>query len=483
MVTSSIPTKYLEMLEKIRESDEQLTNRFKDVLSVNHDLDRTLVSYQANKNANGHRWCKYKEGFSASLMQYIFEKTGLHSGKILDPFAGSGTSLFIASEMGLDSVGIEILPSSIEIIEAKKTIHDADKEKLSKDLRRFSNGRIWEKSGPEIPFQHLRITNGAFPDETEKFLGRYLYETEKIADPVLSRVLRFAVLCILESISYTRKDGQYLRWDLRSGRGMGGKPFDKGPILDFSFALTEKLNQIIADISGDGLLFEFPKENGNIVILEGSCLDILSSMESYAFNGIITSPPYCNRYDYTRTYALELAMLGINEEQLKTLRQRMLTCTVENREKTGLEKTISKSQYESAIQAFSSQKTLNLILDYLDLCRKDGALNNTGVPRMVRNYFKEMALVIFECARIVKAGAPFIMVNDNVRYQGANIPVDLILSDFAEQAGFSIDAIWVLPKGKGNSSQQMGVHGREELRKCVYVWRKVTALKANSPKS
>jgi len=30
----------------------------------------------------------------------------------------------------------------------------------------------------------------------------------------------------------------------------------------------------------------------------------------------------------------------------------------------------------------------------------------------------------------------------------------------------------VLPNGKGNSSQQMGEHGREELRKCVYVWRK-----------
>jgi hypothetical protein len=32
--------------------------------------------------------------------------------------------------------------------------------------------------------------------------------------------------------------------------------------------------------------------------------------------------------------------------------------------------------------------------------------------------------------------------------------------------------ILVLPNGKGNSSQQMGEHGREALRKCVYVWRK-----------
>lgn len=476
MVITSIPTKYQEMLEKIRASNEKLTDRFKGVLSVNHELDRTLVSYQANKNANGHRWCKYKEGFSASLMQYIFNKTGIRSGSILDPFAGSGTALFMASEMGLDSVGIEILPSSIEIIEAKTTIYNSDKEKLSKELHRFCDGKSWEKTGPEKSFTHLRITESAFPKETEKKLGRFLYEIEKNVDPNLSPVLRFAALCILESISYTRKDGQYLRWDLRSGRTTSSKPFDKGQILEFSFAITEKINQIITDILGDDLLFEFPKGNGNIKILEGSCLDILSSIENCAFNGIITSPPYCNRYDYTRTYALELAMLGVTEDQLKTLRQRMLTCTVENREKVGLEKTISRVQYESALAAFSSQKTLNHILDYLDLCRKDGVLNNTGVPRMVRNYFKEMALVIFECARILNRNSPLVMVNDNVRYQGATIPVDLILSDFAQQAGFAIEAIWVLPKGKGNSSQQMGLHGREELRKCVYIWRKIKDL-------
>ena len=63
------------------------------------------------------------------------------------------------------------------------------------------------------------------------------------------------------------------------------------------------------------------------------------------------------------------------------------------------------------------------------------------------------------------------MVNDNVRYAGVAIPVDLILSSIAEQAGFDVEAIWTLPIGKGNSSQQMGEHGREELRKCVYVWR------------
>ena len=91
---------------------------------------------------------------------------------------------------------------------------------------------------------------------------------------------------------------------------------------------------------------------------------------------------------------------------------------------------------------------------------------------MVRGYFYEMACVIAESARVLKKGAPLIMVNDNVRYAGASISVDIILSELAEHLGFDVEHILVLPNGKGNSSQQMGAHGREPLRKCVYIWRK-----------
>jgi len=31
---------------------------------------------------------------------------------------------------------------------------------------------------------------------------------------------------------------------------------------------------------------------------------------------------------------------------------------------------------------------------------------------------------------------------------------------------------YVLPRGKGNGSQQMGNYGRAEIRKCVYLWQK-----------
>lgn len=475
--TIQIPASHVEMLNRIKASDEDLTERFREKMRVNRILDRTLVSFQANKAEIGYRWCKYREGFSAELIRYIIEETRL-SGPVLDPFAGSGTALFVAADMGLDAIGVELLPCSAEIIQVRHAVRHVDKTALARSIRIVAEKRAWMNPGRECTFSHLRITAGAFPVENERQLSRYLFEATQTSDQLLSRLLRFAALSVLEEISFTRKDGQYLRWDQRSGRCFGKKMFDKGPIYSFDEAILGKLNQIAADVEGrdqEPSLFGRSidqQESGAIEVKIGSCLDIIPQMEPESISGLITSPPYCNRYDYTRTYALELAMLNVDEDGIRRLRQAMLSCTVENKEKHDLAQKFGAETFEVASSAYENQAVLSLILEYLDACKRDGTINNPGIIRMVKNYFFELAMLIFASHKVLKAGAPFVMVNDNVRYEGAHVPVDLILSDFAEQAGFDVESIWVLPKGKGNSSQQMGRHGRQELRKCVYVWRK-----------
>lgn len=473
-----LPRQHTEMLALIDEADQALMERFVPKIEVNWDLDRSLVSFQANREEIGHRWCKYREGFSASLIRYVIDRVGIRDGKIIDPFAGSGTTLIIAAELGLDAVGIELLPSGAEIIEVRNAVLNADRKILAKQIRKTIKEHKWAHPGERQPFAHLRITAGAFSEENERQLERFLFDAAEEKNELLSRLLRFSAMCVLEEISFTRKDGQYLRWDHRSGRSRGEKLFDKGMILSFDEAISGKLTQIADDIDGNAVQQTlFPADfttvkPGRIELKLGSCLDILPSMEPNSISGIITSPPYCNRYDYTRTYALELAMLGVGEKGVRTLRQTMLSCTVENKDKQDLRSKFSAAVFHAASEAFESQQMLGLVLHYLEVCKNDETINNPGIVRMVKNYFFELSLLIFASASVLKKGAPFVMVNDNVRYQGAHVPVDLILSDFAEQAGYDVETIWVLPRGKGNSSQQMGLHGRQEVRKCVYVWRK-----------
>jgi DNA modification methylase len=458
-------------LESIEQLDRALLEKFRDRLVVQKSLTRQLVSFQANKGKPAYRWYKYKEAFSAPLIDFLLGRYGISRGTILDPFAGAGTALFVASGLGLHAHGIEVLPIGQEIIRTRLLLERQFETRHFSRLREWIDKKPWKGSDTRVALPTLRITQGAYPPATaagiEKYLGALQGE-----DATVQAVLRFALLCVLESVSYTRKDGQYLRWDYRSGRKQGAKRFDKGTILGFDQAISSKLMEIVSDLScGDVPLAMFPRANqtGTVELLAGSCLEMLPKITDATYDAVVTSPPYCNRYDYTRTYALELALLGISERRIAELRQEMVSCTVENREKDWLNLA---PQWKNAIGAVDQQQVLQAILAYLGRCRTRGTLNNNGIPRMVRGYFYEMACVIAECERVMKSNSVLIMVNDNVRYAGASISVDLILSDIAEKLGFRAEAILVLPNGKGNSSQQMGSHGRDVLRKCVYVWRK-----------
>ncbi len=458
-------------LQEIDRLDAILTARFAKRMHTDTSLDRRDVSFQANKSKAVYRWYKYKEGFSASLVEYLLNRFAAKAANVLDPFAGSGTTLFAASRLGIASEGIELLPIGQEIIAIRKLVEKGISGDISAALTRWSEHQPWRETRQRVALPELPITRGAYPDDTKLQIESFL-AASKMEPPEVSAVLRFALLCILESVSFTRKDGQYLRWDYRSNRRQGQNPFNKGEILPFHIAFRSKIHEMLADLSPGSApcdLFQQPNSHGNITLHHGSCLGILPQLPAASYDSIITSPPYCNRYDYTRTYALELAILGIDEAGLSSLRQTMLTCTVENKLKSLL--TINPD-WKAAIRAADDQELLQAILAYLDLMKAQGSLNNNGIPRMVRGYFYETACVVFECARLLKSGGRFMMVNDNVRYAGASISVDLILSALAEGMGLRVLQIMVLPTGKGNSSQQMGEHGRDELRKCIYVWQK-----------
>ena len=462
-----------ELREKIAALDAELAADFKAQFSTARFLSRKTVSFQGNKDKPAYGWYKYKEAFSAGLVEYFLSSyKDQVSGKVLDPFAGIGTTLFAASSQGIPADGIELLPIGQEIIRARLL---SERELTANDtttIEHWITSLPWKEYLERVPFSTIRITENAYPPETVEAIERYRGALEKENEKVRA-ILRLALLCVLEDISYTRKDGQYLRWDARSGkRRPGTKAFHKGEILTFDTAITAKLKEILSDIrNAEGPLTLFPvkKIAKNIQLFNGSCLEVLPTLETASYGAVMTSPPYCNRYDYTRTYALELAMLDLTQTEVLNLRQEMLSCTVENREKNLLKIC---SQWTPFIEAANQQKLLQTISTYLEQEKASGTLNNNGIPRMVRGYFSEMACVIGECARVLKPNARLFMVNDNVRYAGMSISVDMILSDIAQALGFEVEKILVVPGKKGNSSQQMGAYGRAPLRKCVYVWRK-----------
>lgn len=61
-------------LGKIDNLDRQLHQRFQNKFLVHPSLTRLIVSFQANKTRPIYRWYKYKEAFSASLIEYLLQQ-------------------------------------------------------------------------------------------------------------------------------------------------------------------------------------------------------------------------------------------------------------------------------------------------------------------------------------------------------------------------------------------------------------------------
>ena len=99
---------------------KMLESRYAPLLEVTDRFDRRSVSYQLSKNEILHSWLKYKEGFSADLVQLLLHEMGAHPGDlVMDPFMGSGTTALVCQMQGINSIGYDVMPIADVSLKAK----------------------------------------------------------------------------------------------------------------------------------------------------------------------------------------------------------------------------------------------------------------------------------------------------------------------------------------------------------------------------
>lgn len=466
-----------------------IEEKYWPITEITDRFNRQSVSYQLSKKDCLHRWLKYKEGFSANLVKILLDDFGLKKGDMVaDPFMGSGTTALVSILNGYNSIGFDILPMSQIAIKAKTLVYEYDLMELQQMLDEILLLNLPQEYNKKTP--ELSITKDGYPIMTAHELAYYKEHFFKSAySDKAKTLLELCTLNSLERISYSAKDGQYLRWDWRCPKIIeaskareeaGRRPFvvklDKGELPSLKQALSDELSFVIEDIK---YLQKNEKKSfdAKCNFIEGSALFELPKIEEDTISAVVSSPPYCNRYDYTRTYAMELAYLGITEAGIKKLRQDLISCTVENNSKTEQLKDFyynigREDAYERIIKIIQNNSTLQEINQALRQRNVNGEINNKGVLKMVEGYFTELTFLFAELYRICKPGAYVAFVNDNVRYAGEVIPVDYLTTNLAEQLGFKPIKIYTLRQQKGNSSQQMKKYGRVALRKSITIWQK-----------
>src|SRR5687768_5082159 len=91
-----------------------------------------------------HRLHPYLGKFVPQLVEALLERYVRPGGRVLDPFAGSGTTLVQALESGYDAVGVDVAAFNCLLMRVKTRSYDAfrlEKELRDADARRGRSGR------------------------------------------------------------------------------------------------------------------------------------------------------------------------------------------------------------------------------------------------------------------------------------------------------------------------------------------------------
>ena len=98
----------------------QLQRRlFVEDIECRHVREEATSTFVDNMKLPVHRWFRFSAGFSAEWVRNTIKGSGVSQPHVLDPFAGSATTLLAAESVGAKSMGLEAHPFIARIAQAK----------------------------------------------------------------------------------------------------------------------------------------------------------------------------------------------------------------------------------------------------------------------------------------------------------------------------------------------------------------------------
>jgi hypothetical protein len=384
-----------------------------------------------------YRWYVYPHSYDKELVITLLTQMNIKKGEwVWDPFVGAGTTILACREYGCPAIGTDLLPISILVTQAKSRRYKLDS--LVTELDKFSFG---VPTGTIDRFAPIPIVRKALPAERRRQISNLLDQIDAL--PRASRMFfRIALIRSIEELGLAVKSGGWLRIDL--DKDVSGK--------SLRTIFRHHAQNMLADLQLQ------INSTDNMQAFKIRLADARTVVTERQVSACITSPPYLNRHDYTRVFAIELALLGVDSPQeLISLRHKTL-----------------RSHVEAKAPKWTKGKVLEVPKVVSDLVEEIEAAdaNDPRIPIMIKGYFEDMLLVMKNIKRRLKPGGKLAFVVGNTRFSGVMIPVDSILTTMGPAVGLEPKQI-IVTRRRGNSAQQMGTYGREPSRESVVIFQKL----------
>ena len=275
-----------------------------DELYAEIDLDlswseRELPERERTKHV--HRLHPYLGKFIPQLVDELFRRHVPAGGRVLDPFAGSGTTLVQALESGLTATGIDIAAFNCLLMRVKTRRYNvfALETDVRDALRRFERGE--GEPAPAPPY----IEKWFAPTAARELLAfRSLidgYEHDDVLRVVLARAARSARATTHFDLDFPRHPQREPYWCHKHRREC--RPVDRASHFIRRYALDtlERLK-------------EFARVRGrrDVDVIHGDARD--ADLRA-PFDAIVTSPPYPGLIDYHEQHRYAYELLGLDDRR------------------------------------------------------------------------------------------------------------------------------------------------------------------------
>jgi hypothetical protein len=416
-----------------------------------------------------HEWYRFVLSFPPHLVRDYLGRFGVGPRQVvLDPFCGTGTTLVEAKKLGTPSAGVEANPMA-HFASQLKVDWSPDPDRLRSHARRVAerateqlaaegvddaplgplfshvrngsrpHGHTLRKLSPEL--QKLLLTNCISPLPLHKTLV-LLDVLKELRDDRFHRHEQLALAkALVHSIS-----------NLHFGPEVGvAPPKPDAPVVAAWLAEVETI--------ADDLRGLPPNQQTAAVIHHADARRLGECLPPRSVDAVITSPPYPNEKDYTRTTRLESVLLGLvrSKEDLRALKRRLVRSNTRG---------VYKGDDDDRLVAQHAE--VQRVARAIEQRRL--ALGKTSgferlYHRVTKLYFGGMARHLADLRPALRPGAQLAyVVGDQASYLRVMIRTGQILGDIAQSLGYELVGIDLF-------RTRLATATKEQLREEVVVLR------------
>jgi DNA modification methylase len=412
-----------------------------------------------------HQWYRFVLSYPPHLVRDYVTKFGLDGRHhVLDPFCGTGTTLVECKKLGIPSIGLEAnpvvrfasqtklnwVPDADALLEHAKGVAKAAEQKLhangiedNAELPLFNNGHRHRAvlRGLTAEESKLLLANSISPLPLHKTLV-LLEALREHSDPRFSDHERLALAsAVVNGIS-----------NLHFGPEVGVGPAKAdAPVLSLWLknirAMSDDLRELREAAATEA------------VVHEADSREVAQVLAPNSVDAVITSPPYPNEKDYTRTTRLESVLLAFirSKSELQALKRRLVRSNTRGVYKADRDDELVSGHAEI-------QRIATAIEDRRIELEKTSGFERL-YARVTKLYFGGMARHLAELRKVLRPGAQLAyVVGDQASYLRIMIRTGALLADIAAALGYEVTGIDLF-------RTRLATATREQLREEVVLLR------------